>query len=249
MKKVIITTVVVYVCFFVFPTFISAGEYELIEGKEKAVCIAYGKNLNSFKKLPHAMVCERKLNPKFTDFKKPEWKKLDVWENREIVRKMDRYLWNSRNESEKEFFDKNINQWLERLKEGIKNDEITISLARVDIDNDGKIDNVIQYDMGSCSATDESSFASPDGRRFIIFNDDMTSINENLSDFTKVLRLEIIIYKGRTYLDCFLGQLKYKDGKIMVFDSVMNTSGWTNLGAKICTYKYKNNKKGKIKKK
>jgi hypothetical protein len=74
------------------------------------------------------------------------------------------------------------------------------------------------------------------GRRFI---DDMTAINENLSNFTNTFRLGIFIYKGRTYLDYWGGDLKFKNGEVDVFDSMMNTTGWTELGAKICTYKYK----------
>lgn len=216
-----------------------AGEYVLVEGKSKEVCREYGKNLNSFKHLKHAMVCERKLNPKFTDFRKPEWKELDVWENRELVRKMDRFLWHSRRKSHQEAFDKNTAQWLEKLKERIKNHEIALHLTCVDIDNNGKLDNVIQYDMGTCSDTDESNFSSPLGQRLAVFNDDMTAVNEHLSNFTKVFRLGIFTYKGRTYLDYWGGDLKFKNGEVFVYDSVMNTAGWTNLGAKICTYKYK----------
>lgn len=241
MKKTVIVILVVFI--FLFPVMVFAGEYVLVEGKEKEVCRAYGKNLNSFKSLPSAMVCERKLNPKFTDFQQPEWKKLDVWENRELVRKMDSYLWNSRTKSQKDAFDKNAAQWLERLKERIKNNEITLHLTRVDIDNNGKLDNVVQYDMGTCSDTDESSFAGPLGRIFIVFNDDMTAINENLSNFTKVMRLGLFIYKDRTYLDSFGGALKFKNGTIDVYDSVINTTGWTELGATICTYKYKSKSK------
>lgn len=237
MKKILIAITLTFGL--ALASLVSAGEYVLIEGKNKEVCREYGKNLNSFKKLPHAMVCERKLNPRFTDFKTSKWETLDVWENREIVGKMDRYLWNSRTESQKEAFDKNFTQWLEKLKERIKNNEISLSLTRVDIDNNGKLDNVIQYDMGTCSDTDENSFTSPGGRIYLVFNEDITAINENLSNFTKVLRLGIFIYKGRTYLDFWGGWPNFKDGKVFVYDSVMNTTGWTDLGAKICIYKYK----------
>jgi len=225
-----------FLLIFICPVLSFAGEYVLIEGKDREVCRAYEKNLNSFKHLKNAMVCERKLNPKFPDFKKPEWEKLDVWENRELVRMMDRYLWNRGNEDSN---DKDMEKWLERLKERIKNNEITLSLARVDIDNNGTIDNVIQYDMGTCSDTDESSFAIPDGRRFIVFNKGITAINTNLTFFTRAQRFGILTYKGRTYLDSFGGNLKFRNGKLSVYDSVINTNGWTALGAEICIYKYK----------
>lgn len=239
MKKIFIAIIFT----FVFTSLASAGEYVLTEGKDKEVCIEYGKNLNSFKKLPHAMVCERQLNPKLTDFKKPEWKTLDVWENRELVRKIDRYLWNSRTKSQQDAFDKNKGQWLERLKERIKNNEVSINLTRVDIDNNGNPDNVIQYNMGSCSDTDESSFVHPRGRLLIVFNDDMTAVNEHLSNFTGTFRLGIFIYKGRTYLDYWGGDLKFMNGEVDVFDSVMNTTGWTDLGVTRCIYKYKSKSK------
>jgi hypothetical protein len=224
-----------------------AGEYVLVEGKDREVCRAYVKNLNSFKSLPHAMVCERKLNPKFTDFKKPEWKELNAWENRELIWKMDRYLWNSRTEGAKEAFDRNKEKWLERLKEQIKSNEIKLSITCVDIDNNGKLDKVVRYDMGTCSDTDESSFARPLGYLLIVFNEDMTTINEHLSNFTRTFQLGIFIYKGRTYLDYWGGWLKFKDGGVRGFDSVMNTTGWTDLGADICVYSYKSKSKQKTK--
>lgn len=242
MKKKIITLVL----FLLFlPVLCWAGEYVLVEGKDKEVCKAYGKNLNSFKSLPHAMVCERKIDPKFTDFKKTEWQKLDVWENREIVRKMDRYLWNSRTENQKEAFDKNTEQWLEKLKERIKNNEIAISHTRVDIDNNGKLDNVIRYEMGTCSDANENSFSRPLGYLLVVFNEDMTAVNERLSNFTGTFQLGIFIYKGRTYLDYWGGDLKFKNGEVDVFDSIMNTTGWTDLGVTRCIYKYKSKSKSK----
>jgi hypothetical protein len=68
---------------FLFLSSISwAGEYMLEKGKGVEVCEAYSKNLNSFNlHSQYVMACERKINPIFADFKKPEWEKLELRDN------------------------------------------------------------------------------------------------------------------------------------------------------------------------
>lgn len=70
-----------------------AGQYVLVKGKGAEVCEAYRKNLNSFGDLNvYTMACERERNPKFTKFKKPDWEEIDLWENRELLKKVERFL-------------------------------------------------------------------------------------------------------------------------------------------------------------
>src|SRR6266571_2787452 len=55
-----------------------AGGYELTKGQGEEVCEAYLRNLNSVDDPPQVMICERQLNPKMPEFKKPAWSKPSV---------------------------------------------------------------------------------------------------------------------------------------------------------------------------
>src|SRR4030042_5388287 len=125
---------------FIFPSLALADEYVLVKGKGIEVCEEYGKNLNSLV-LKEYMVCERKINPKFTDFKKPEWLEIDLWKNREFLRKVECFLGLQSTFGDP---DKNLQEWEKFLKWRLKDNATTIMIARVDIDNDGKDENVIK---------------------------------------------------------------------------------------------------------
>src|SRR3989344_7316012 len=68
-----------------------AGRYELIKGKGVEVCEAYKKNLESFSDPYPVMACERKINPEFKDFEKPNWEKVDLEQHRELFRRLKKY--------------------------------------------------------------------------------------------------------------------------------------------------------------
>ena len=79
MKKSFVSIVVFIL---LLPGYVLAGEYVLVKGEGAEVCEVYKKNLNSFNlHNKYVMACERKLNPKFTDFQKPEWQKMDMGGN------------------------------------------------------------------------------------------------------------------------------------------------------------------------
>ena len=117
-----------------------SGEYKLIEG-ELEVCKAYENNLNSFKDLPHAMVCERKINPKMKDFTKPAWKKVDVWEHREKILDVGEIgNWIKPNSPEARA------HLLGRIREDLQAGLLTLYETIIDFDNDGDLDHVFRYD-------------------------------------------------------------------------------------------------------
>lgn len=66
--------------------------YRLTLGKGTSVCEAYLKHLNAFPREEPAMICERKLNPAFSNFRKPDWEEIDVWEHLDWVYEIDYLL-------------------------------------------------------------------------------------------------------------------------------------------------------------
>lgn len=122
-----------------------ADSYELVEGKGVAVCEAYKTNLNSFA-YRYPMACERRINPDFNNFKELEWKELNAWENRELIIELTKFI-----DPGAKSVDVSREFWLRVLKRDIENGQVRLRVAKVDIDNDGKIETVLKYQYGACS--------------------------------------------------------------------------------------------------
>lgn len=135
MKKYFVTIVALIV--FLLPVYVLAGEYVLVKAEGIEVCEAYKRNLNSFNvHNQYVMACERKLNPQFTDFKKPEWRKMDLRKNIELLKKIELFLGNYVVTSD------NVEGWEEYIESRIKEEYISIDLCQIDINNDGKKESV-----------------------------------------------------------------------------------------------------------
>jgi hypothetical protein len=198
------------------------------------VCRAYEENINSFEDLPHAMVCERLINPKFKDFGKPAWRPLDPWENREKI--YDMYLFAFRTISK--ITDK---EW-QRAKDIVdfailNNENYSLFETYIDIDNDGSLDHVYKWEHGyaKCDPTNEYHFRGYEGRKLFVWNDNTNTVNLGRSGYMRTLGFDAFLYKGKTYLDWFGANVGFRDGILFVFRS----------GVKICQYRYiKEPKKG-----
>lgn len=149
-----------------------AGQYVLEKGKGVEVCEAYLKNLNSFDRVV-PLACEREIHPSAKDFKKPAWKKLDAWENRELVTQTDKFLHGPYGYSQT-----NPQSWEEYVKGAIERHHLEIDIAKIDIDNDGKPENVIKYYSGSCETT--GTYSTP----ILVVNPDLRTL-----DVEKTMRL------------------------------------------------------------
>ncbi len=217
MKKILFILVLIFlssVCF--------AGEYELVKGKGVDVCEAYRNNLNSFNLYNvFNMACERKINPKFTDFQKPEWQELDLWGNRDFLKKVERFLG-----LEYDFGDpdKNPQEWERILKERITGMyATTIKTSQIDINNDGEKENVIKYSYGSCPGGNYY------GAAFLVLNDDKNEIdiektkpllqnprhlkNGPISEGWEFAMYDVFVYKNKTYFDRWSGN-QWPGGKV-----------------------------------
>lgn len=211
-----------------------AGRYELIKGKGVEVCEAYQKNLNSFKPgIP--MICERQVNPEMKGFQKPEWKELDAWENREMVRNVESFLGNHPRGNPKD----DLAQWEDGLKDRAKIHHLKIELTKVDIDNDGKVDNVVKYYDGSCPMT--RHYGTPliiinqektvDIRTTLLMQNPKSAAGHTSTGIWAGTMYDAFIYKDMTYFDRW-SQSKNQTGLLKVF-TVKN-----NITKEICRYKF-----------
>lgn len=250
---------ILLVLFLLFiPSLSAAGEYALIKGEGVEVCEAYRDSLNSFNPdNEYIMACERKINPEHTDFKKPEWKEIDLWENREFLKKVELFLGEY-------YYDpkKNTKDWEKLLKDRIKEDTLyrtTMYITEMDINNDGKKENVIQYKNGYCPGGNYY------GAALLVLNDDKSDIdiektkpllqnyrslkNGPLSEGWDGTMYDIFIYRNKTYFDRWRHSNLSLDGKtiekthkllkVFVIEPDKNNE---NNASEICQYKFRSTK-------
>lgn len=137
----------------------SSHTFELIKGKEVEVCEIYGKNLEALGN--SNLACERKISREYEGLiKLPDWRKLDLWENRNLwaqVEKMANGGVNlpGRMESKSTAWDKQIeidtlaNQY-QKHTEQYHEEVYELYLASMDVDNDGEIESVLREHSGLC---------------------------------------------------------------------------------------------------
>lgn len=130
-----------------------AGRYEIVKGKGVEVCEAYKKNLESFND-PLPMVCERKINPAFSEFEKPVWQSVNVGqgEGRVLLHR----ILNYQHAGEYDQFRKNLYRDSDLngfIKEYESSRTPILRRAKIDIDNDGRADDVAIFRNGYCPET------------------------------------------------------------------------------------------------
>lgn len=115
--------------------------------KNKTVCQDYLKLLNYHARKNVPLSCERPIPAGWTDFTQPDWKELDLTENEDLLKRVDRFF----------FWDgggvflsprvTNEEEWQKRIRVGIERQWIRLSQAKIDVDGDGLPETVIRYDF------------------------------------------------------------------------------------------------------
>lgn len=183
----------------------SAGSgYVLEEGEHVEVCKAYLLNLNSFSDRSTPMACARDIN---TDFRKPALMQLDVWEHRELLKEIERYLGKERAYGSPE---RNLLDWENTLKSRIKKKNVNMLYGKLDIDNDGKEDFILFYKNGRCGETSfygtpilvlNDSFDSIDRKKTQYLMQNPSIIGESESGGWAYSMYDVFNYKGVSYFD------------------------------------------------
>jgi len=245
---------IVFFIIFLLPVYVLAGEYVLVKGEGIEVCEAYKKNLNSFNlHNEYAMACERKVNPQFSDFQKPQWQKMDLRKNIELLKKIELFLGNYGDPSN------NIEGWEEYIESRIKEEYVSIDLCQIDINNDGKKENVIKYNDGSCPGG--NYYGAPllvlnDGRTEIdiqktrpLLQNPRTLKNGPLSEGWDGAMYDIFIYKNKVYFDRWRDGDVTSDGKTIIktYDLLRvfltePDKKRNSITREICRYKFRSTK-------
>jgi hypothetical protein len=232
-----------FILFFVvlaLPYAVFAGELFLIKGKGVPVCEAHYKNLEEMHYVNY-MVCDRdKYYPEQNGITRPKWQGLDLKENKELVKKIQKFLgYGDQFEKVKMFDDKDEYEgYLEEIRRIIGD---TMFLTMVDVDNDGKEEKIILYNDGRCMETHAYS------RALLVLDEANNQIDvkktepllQNTTDLRADIRskavesnyqmYDVFFYKDQTYFD----KWNMRNWTLSVY---IDSKGKTK---EVCNYKYK----------
>jgi len=213
-----------------------AGHYELIKKDDPqenyqfsdvdGVCTAYEENLKRFEHLPHGMACERQLDPKL-GFSRPTWQKLDPMKYPDLVQDIFRRQNWDKNEPPND-----KRPWIERLKERVEKNHLTMEITQADANRDGAPDNIIRI------WSDTPDRACEPKRRLEGWMGDRKTIVVADPSLTKVADYfgggsaddNVFFYKSRVYSDMFFGNtstLRARQGR----DATLYITFFTRHGA------------------
>lgn len=132
--------------------------FTLGEGKGVDVCEIYKKNLEALGN-PN-LACERRVSSEYVGIiKLPDWRKLDLWENRNLWAQVEavaavgansEYPLETKNDAETQ---REVDRLAKRYQEHAEQyheETYQISLAEMDVDNDGRKETVLREVSGLC---------------------------------------------------------------------------------------------------
>lgn len=214
MKKKILQFIL-FVVVLALPYAVFSGELVLIKGKGVPICEAHYKNLKSLNYLDH-MVCERdKYYPEQNGITRPKWEKLDLRENKELIKRIHKFFGIGDQfgalkliDDEKEF-KKYFNDHIMEYN--------LLNKTTVDIGNNGKPEIVMLYREARCDVNRNIAYNIPYSRPLFVLDK-----AKNLIDIKKTEPLlrnpfprdikakavnrmyqlyDILIYKNTNYFD------------------------------------------------
>lgn len=232
--------ILVFILFVVLalPYAVFAGELLLIKGKGVPVCEAHYQNLKYLDFAEH-MVCDRdRYYPEENGITRPKWEELDLKENKELVKKIEKFSYfGDQFEKIKMYDDKD--EYESYLDEIIRIGD-TMFFTIVDINNDGKLEKVILYNHGCCMETHAYS-------RVLQVLDEVNNridvkktepLLQNTTDPRADIRskadglyqmYDVFFYKDQTYFD----KWNMRNWTLGVY---IDSKGKTK---EVCSYKYK----------
>lgn len=190
------------------------GVFEILEGQGVEVCEACLKGFEAAVLAPDPVVfsgCERTYEFAL-DFTTPKWVELDPLEHLALVKQVMMFIRPpdpSRGIEGTIYDGKNFRR---EIQTEVKYERLSISLAMVDIDNDGQTEPVFRYRWGICG----NPGAPSPFRSLIVLNHDRKGIDKTKTEVlaqndSKERRLplgiasdniyDVFLYRGQVYFD------------------------------------------------
>ncbi len=266
MRRIII---LLFMLVFITPVPAVADELVLEKGKGIEVCEAYQKSLQGMSlqdmvcgekadtiyddvlpPLRMPLCCEEGISNSTKDFKRPKWERLDLRENKELLRKIIKLFAMGDQFAEMEIMDLDDNAFKEFAKRtGLRyNPTYTMDAlykTSADIDNDGKAEKILLYQDAICMYTHVYSrplFVLDEAKKQIdlkkteplMQNPFGKDLKSKAQDHLYQL-YQIFFYKSKAYFD----KWNMRDKTLSVYKQ---SKGEVK---EICKYQYEQNSKNK----
>lgn len=124
---------------------VAAGEYQLILGQGEEVCEACLKNLQQ--QPAEEAICDRQYAADL-GLRAPEWEPLDLREHTELYKRASNLI--DRGSEGRRDPDLGDPKQLAEFLRVMEMTRASMSTASVDIDNDGRLDQLVRYQSGNC---------------------------------------------------------------------------------------------------
>jgi len=205
-----------------------AGKYEsaLEENVNYSeVCKVYLENLNQNQDDPYGMACERKLNPKL-GFSRPKWRSLDPVKYADLIRDIYHFRrWDGSHVISNA-----------EIKNRSDEKRLTLEITKVDLDQDGVLDNLVRLGSGSgCNAKNRLEHAMTfDHKGLFKANNELNKVDT----YTRYMSGldDVFLYKNTVYTDMFYGKTEFLR-KQAGYDAELYVEQFSRYGdGQICKY-------------
>jgi hypothetical protein len=173
-----------------------AGRYDLVKGKDVEVCDAYKKNFKSFDN-SRPMACERQYDPHIKGFESPHWQKLDIKKYLHLYKQAETYT------ATGYLSEKDIKDMVESRGQFAMahQGKTELYLARLDINGDGRMDNILAVRDLSCGPNPEAEKTKK--MRLYFLNDTLTDIDYGRQkDWDGIYNnATLVLYKGKPHIE------------------------------------------------
>lgn len=187
----------------------TAGGYEIVYGRGQELCEVCLKNLQEMTEHP---ACERTYDAEL-GLAAQEWKPFDVSKHLGAMKQVMKFL-GTGNEFAKDDYVMGEEQYEMYVRRIVGDGLQQVSLALVDIDNDGRLDNVLRWAGGPCNRRGQGgsgAYAAP----IVVLKKDLNGIDRVKTDLvmqnpgrevrmpgdTNYKMYSVFTYKGKTYFD------------------------------------------------
>lgn len=181
-----------------------AGTYQLVTGNGKEVCEAYKRNFEP-RHDPVPMACERYYDPDIPGFARVHWISLDLKKHFELYKKTQVYLLRNDNSPQgAKLSDKEITEVSENLEPRAETWHVRLYLARLDLDGDGKLLNVLMVEQRGCGPNAKPTDETTKSNLFFL-RSSLTDIDYNRQDNMNgwFENATIEIYRGKPYIEVY----------------------------------------------
>ena len=199
----------------------TAGEYEIVLGQGQELCEVCRQNLEQMEEHP---ACERTYSSAL-GLNASEWKPFDVSKHLGAMKQVMKYLATG-NEFAKDDYVMGEEQYEARLRASVSMGVEWVYHAQIDIDNDGRLDQVLRIPSKECHRRNQGYNLAYD-MPIVVLKKDLSGFDRTKTDLVmqnpgRAIRMpgdtnyqmySVFSFKGKTYFDRWNDTLTYGESQ------------------------------------